>query len=355
MMPDNPTTIQASLKKALEERALPAELILRVLDSGYFLRTWGNPFNGTTWTTVSDMMYGTKQVSSSFPIDEFVQYVKGEFSFPKLPPFVVLQAKSIDDINAILADPRRAHYIKEGTFSYRGQPRGYMFKRKVPNPVRADAEGKEISITAGVYRQTSELYSFKTPPVERRSFRHLVRRLEPNNPDVWADSHHAYDIMRTEQHYATQTAGLDLSFEIETAIFFATHKMKWDERGRAYYRKVKHGEHNGVIYCFRFTNPTVTQTQYLIREFDLFRTYPPTRILRQTCALPLFGQDERNIAITDLNCIIQLDPDFEYETPLTQEYMFPNAQEDRFYEKLLELKDNFPEDLKSVVEYQWAR
>ncbi len=355
MMPNGLDATQATLKNALQEFALAPELIERVLDSGYFLRTSGNPFNGTTWTTVSDMMYGAKQFSSSFPIDEFVQYVKGEFTFPELPPFTVLSAKSIDEIRTILADSCRTHYIEDGTFSYRGQPRGYTFKRQIPNPVRANADGQEISVTAGVYRQTSELYSFKTPPIERRSFRRFLRHLEPNNPDAWVDSEHAYDIMRTEQHYATQTAGLDLSFEIETAIFFATHKMKWDKRGRAYYEKVKRGGHEGVIYCFRFTNPTVRQTQYLIREFDFFRTYPPERILRQTCALPLFGQDERNIAITDLNCIIHLDPDFEYETPLTPEYMFPNAKEDRFYDKLLQLKDEFPEYLEKVVEYQWAR
>jgi len=54
---------------------------------------------------VSDLMYGNKQFSSSFPIEEFVQYVKGEFTFPELPPFVILHVKSIDDIKAILADP----------------------------------------------------------------------------------------------------------------------------------------------------------------------------------------------------------------------------------------------------------
>ncbi len=355
MVNDGLETMQETLKRALEELALAPELIERVLDSGYFLRTWANPFSGTTWTTVSDMMYGNKQFSSSFPIEEFVQYVKGEFTFPELPPFVILHVKSIDDIKASLADPRRAHYIEDGAFSYRGQPRSYTFQRRIPNPVRAGAEGREISVTAGIYRQTSEVYSFRTPPIERRSFRHFLRHLEPNNPAAWAASHYAYDTMRTEQHYATQTAGLDLTFEIETAIFFATHKMKWDQYDRAYYEKVERGEHNGVIYCFRFTNPTVRQTQYLIREFDLFKTYPPERILRQTCALPLFLQEERNIAITDLNCIIQLDPNFEYEARLTPEYMFPNTQEDRFYGKLLQLKDKYPEDLKNVVEYRWAR
>jgi hypothetical protein len=36
--------------------------------------------------------------------------VKGEFRFPALPPFVVLAAKSMDDIRSILADLTRCAY-----------------------------------------------------------------------------------------------------------------------------------------------------------------------------------------------------------------------------------------------------
>ena len=35
--------------------------------------------------------------------------------------------------------------------------------------------------------------------------------------------------------------------------------------------------------------------------------------------------------------------------------MFPSASEDMFYAKLLELKAQFPEELGSVVEYEWAQ
>lgn len=160
--------------------------------------------------------------------------------------------------------------------------------------------------------------------------------------------------MRTEQHYATQTTGLDLTFDLPTALFFATQDFAWGEDGRAFYRPVPRGEHQGVIYLFRFGSPSVRKTEYLIRDFDFFRTHRPERILRQLCGLPLFGPDERNIAITDIDCIISLHPDFETDRCPSPEYMFPGVPEDPFYRKLLELKRDRPELLRNVVEYRWA-
>jgi len=78
------------LIKALEERALCRDIIERIIDSGYILRDWGD-LSGRTWTTVSDRTYGNKQFSSSFDVDDFVKYAKGEYLFPALPPFVTVE------------------------------------------------------------------------------------------------------------------------------------------------------------------------------------------------------------------------------------------------------------------------
>lgn len=68
--------------------------------------------------------------------------------------------------------------------------------------------------------------------------------------------------MRVEQHYDTQTAGLDISFDIETAIFFATYKFLFNSHGNAYHSKIKKGEHEGVIYGFRFRDPPVKKLNF---------------------------------------------------------------------------------------------
>lgn len=302
-------------------------------------------------------MHGNKQFSSSFEIKDFIKYIHGQHVFPASPAFQYYEAKSVADIQEILADTRRAHYIAEGSFTFRGQPEEYKYKRKIPSPVRADKDGYEISLLPGVYRQKGEFYSFAEEHREQRSFKRILQALEPNNPDVWFDQSFALDIMRTEQHYATQTAGLDLAFELDTAIFFATHKFRWNSAGQAHYESVPTGEHTGLIYCFRFRDPPVKRTQYLIKDFDLFKTFQPLRVLRQDCGLPLIGPHERNIALTDIDCIIRLHPDFLLPDSFrkTPEFMFPNTNEDKFYGRLLELKDQFPEELGSVVEYEWAQ
>ena len=46
------------LHDALKAADASSCLINEVIESGYYLRDWADPFSGTTWQTVSDMMYG---------------------------------------------------------------------------------------------------------------------------------------------------------------------------------------------------------------------------------------------------------------------------------------------------------
>nr|WP_279184676.1 hypothetical protein [Acetobacter syzygii] len=115
------------------------------------------------------------------------------------------------------------------------------------------------------------------------------------------------------------------------------------------------GNHQGVIYLFRFGSPSVRRTEFLINDFDYFRTNQPLRVIRQVCGLPCFGPYERNIAVTDVDTVIELDADFDDRSAYSPTYMFPNVMEDRFYGRLLAVKDRFPAALTDVVEYAWAR
>jgi hypothetical protein len=146
-----------------------------------------------------------------------------------------------------------------------------------------------------------------------------------------------------------------VAFDIETALFFATYRFINTSKQLADYEKIPTGQHSGVIYCFRFRDPPVKRTEYLIRKFDLFKTFPPARILKQNCGLPLIGPHERNIATTDIDCIIELDKAFDYDGRRTPEEMFPDVSRDRFYGRLLDIKDRHADLLSNVVEYKWAR
>jgi hypothetical protein len=336
------------LANALKDRGISEQKITDVIDSGYVLF----PVNGMN--CVLDQMYGLKGMSSCFELDKFCEYLEEDrnpFSQYDLSHCTYV-VKNMDDIQAILSDERRKHYIERGALSFRGQTQEYNFKRKIPSPVRANAKGEEISVFPGVFRQApSKFYSFSVPWEEKRTIEMYLHELEPNDPEIYIYASHTYDYMRVEQHYGTQTSGLDISFDIETAIFFATYHYNSDKNNVAHHTKIQRGQHQGVIYGFKFTNPPVNKSEFYVNGFDLFKTNTPERLLRQDCGLPLIGAHERNIATTDVDFVMYLHEDFDYEGLKSPEYMFPDESEDKFYAKLMELKKKHPEVLSNIVEY----
>lgn len=339
---------EEKLEMALKNKGIPDQKIADVIDSGYVLY----PNGGVN--VVLDKMYGLKGTSSCFNFDKFCQYLEGEINpFPQYNlSHCTYIVKNIDDIQSVLSDERRKRYIERGSLSFRGQTQEYNYWRKVPNPVRANSEGLELSIFPGAYRQDPDKpYSFSVPFEEKRTIKHFLHELEPNEPDIYVYAPYTYDYMRVEQHYGTQTAGLDISFDIETAIFFATYKYNSDKNNVATHTKVQRGQHKGVIYGFKFTSPPVNKSQFYINGFDLFKTNTPERLLRQDCGLPLVGPYERNIATTDIDFVMYLHEDFDYQGLKTPEYMFPDESEDKFYKKLMELKKKYPKALSNIVKY----
>ncbi|QWA09134.1 hypothetical protein GTU79_16870 [Sodalis ligni] len=93
-------------------------MINEVIDSGYTIRDIADPFSGKTWAMVSDKMFGSKQSSGLFDVDDFVEYIQGNNIFPNLSEFSEYSARNYDDIANILSDPRRQRYINEGKFHF---------------------------------------------------------------------------------------------------------------------------------------------------------------------------------------------------------------------------------------------
>ena len=341
--------MEEHLISELKDRNVNEELIKDIISSGFILRNFVDPFNGQSWKKVSDKLYGSKQFSSSFDIDDFINHAKGKGSIKRFGEFISYRVKNKEELNEILNDKRRKDLIERGYMSFRGQTSEYKLKRKISNPFRADKDGLELSILPGIFRQKSEYYKFDSNQVkEEFSILRFARELETSQYEMNIFSH---DIMRVEQHYANQTKGLDVTFDIESALFFATYKFRWNKDGTATHEKILLGNHTGVIYCFRFRDPPIKKSEYFISDFSFFKTNPPERILRQSCGLPLFSDYDQNIAICDIDCIIYLEPDFEYNCQYTPQYMFPSEQEDKFYSKLIELKNRFPKELNNVVRY----
>ncbi|MGK7033065.1 hypothetical protein N1Z48_00011410 [Klebsiella pneumoniae] len=84
----------------LRDKNIPEKLINDVIDSGYILRNFHDPFSGFQLWRVSDKMYGNKQHSSLFNIDDFVKYIQGDNVFEKLPSFTEITVKNYKDIES---------------------------------------------------------------------------------------------------------------------------------------------------------------------------------------------------------------------------------------------------------------
>lgn len=97
----------------------------------------------------------------------------------------------------------------------------------------------------------------------------------------------------------------------------------------------------------RLVSASVKRTEYLIREFDYFKTHQPLRILRQHCRLPLFDRFERTIAVTDFNAAFEPEPDFLVISPKQADYIFPSAKADGFWHGRLQLSG-----IRSSIERQ---
>jgi hypothetical protein len=105
----------------LRESGIDEPLVRNTAESGYYNAKVGRSPGGY-YDTVSDLMYGNKQHSSSFRFEAFVRYLKGENTFEPAPPFEAT-VQNMSDIEAVLADPRRQCCISEGSCSltFRGR------------------------------------------------------------------------------------------------------------------------------------------------------------------------------------------------------------------------------------------
>lgn len=154
-----------------------------------------------------------------------------------------------------------------------------------------------------------------------------------------------------EQHYGMPTMGLDLTFELSVAAFFATHQLVRTESRLADHIPVAEGEHQGVIYCFVFEDPPVVKSARLITKLELFDHCPPLRPLRQKCAFEFFHSENFNEAAVELDAMFFLKPDFDVARVPNKYELFPGPAEDSFYRALIESKRLHIDIFEPVVEY----
>jgi hypothetical protein len=379
---------QECLTARLVEHGIDKESIRAVIDSGYFYTEIQLDWSSKTIPGVKDSYYGNK-ASGLFSLEEFVAHLKG--SPLHKPPSDVPEycIRSLAHACKVLSSPRHVRYC-EG-MSFRGQPKDYMVRRPMPNPRLKDNLGAERVILPSWWRSSLnknpsvreyelERSVFVTPEFaeslvfeglpnwQEHAMQHKLSMADNYNDDEFPDETcreiwHRYnthfiegpvsnEIPLIEQHYGIPTIGLDVTFDLATALFFAAHRFHQPYDGLASFVPVDGKAHEGVVYCFVFSSPPVRRTSEQIARLRAFAHIPPLRPVRQQCALPAFHIDEISAACRDLDAILHLGQDFDPDGLPTMKSLFPGPDEDQFYRALLDQKQKVGGEWNQFIEYK---
>ncbi len=352
---------QIQLAKAARNIGLDEATVESLVNSGYILVSQ-NPLVGGDGIFVCDSFYGSKTPPGFFPLE---QLTSGRSVDAKIK-LRRIEVSSVHEIqNFLREDPSLRKFSADGRVTFRGQPREYRIKREYPNPFIADEEG-EISMLPSHWRRFRDDFRKRCEPEFWSIFSNAVgkvvlsgplrRALDAHTQNQEVEHHFSGEIKgqfaALEQHYGFPTVGLDVTFDLATAIFFSRHECVtvdglWDY--------VPVGTQVTYLYAFVFRDPAVIETRDLLETIDIFPAYPAVRVQRQRAALVGCGMYSVNIAVPDVAAIFELQPGFTMIGSPEKEWLFPPPESDPFFGALLEEKRTNPGLLHSVAEYFFHR
>lgn len=364
---DSCSTLQEKLKTVLTKEEIPEITINNILESGFYL------LDGI----VIDGYYGNR---SGIYLKQFIRYLKNEIDLTLSSSIPTYEINSINDAKKILEEPQYKKFIDD--LCFRGQTSHYVSKRPFPHPTYANKNGEEILLIPGIWRNyldTNNHVSNDRPYNPPASFLNLIKnRLIYHNFDqkrlrktinikdgryYYSDFEDDKEAMKRylleqdgnfsftliEQHYGVDTIGLDVTFDIKTALFFATHKFNLSG-SKASYSPIKNNN-TGLVYILRFSSPKLIKSRDKINKIDGWDHLYPSRPIKQECALPSFHSFTVNEAVPHIVGILKIGNEFDFSDSYNQSELFPNKDNDAFYKVLLDLKKEFPEELNKIFDY----
>ncbi|MEH7578719.1 hypothetical protein V7199_21735 [Priestia megaterium] len=376
---------QIDLEDRLKKEKIEETVIQKVLESGFYIFQ----------DYVQDGYYGSR---GAIPFNYFVNILKGtakNYKRRNIPTYII---NSFEEAKKVLEQPFYKNVIND--ICFRGQTNHVNSTRPFPHPFFANENGEEILLLPGFWRtylDDNKHVSNKRPMeaprgianeiISERMLYHgidvqklIERNLElyghhdvqdlEDFPDRESQEYYRrynlkFSMMKgfeqslIEQHYGFPTIGLDVSFDLKTALFFATNKfvIKKGKGEKANYIPINHS-HEGVIYLLRFSSPKIMKTRDQILATSIFEHIPPIRPLKQSCALPFFHSTMVNEAAAHIVGILKIGEDFNDPEAYTPSELFPSRKEDLFYNALLELKEElskeFPEELNKIIDYDFT-
>lgn len=168
-----------------------------------------------------------------------------------------------------------------------------------------------------------------------------------NQNEKWFKLYYSYEwdlmIMALAQHYGVPTHGLDITTDLNVAIWFALNKWySYQEEGREYcwYKTVEREEKNDICdYPVIYLVATDENLKHDLDQVE-FSGLQALRPERQKANLHYGGWGlHTNICGEDVVAAIHLGAKFKPEKLFATEYLFPDLESDSFYKQLLLLKE----------------
>lgn len=369
------------LQEKLRSVGMHDEIINDIVSSGYYMMNQSDEI-------IYDSFYGRRY---SISIQALKNYLQSNTQTFRPRGIQSIEVKSITDAkNQIDNFISKFNPRLSNRWAYRGENSIFTFKRRFPNPWISNSNGEERSLMPSHWRGFRNNYMKRVSARSRsifqtiyadeiiydgiKDFRNLHEKNynrygihtlsdledfpEPENQEYFKrwqahkiNPYNSPDIYYLEQHYGFSTPCLDITFDLATAMFFALNKYVETDKDQkiATYMPVDDISQS-VVYVFLFTSDIMTSND-IIRKFDVFSHLEPLRPLRQTCQQ--FGTNMFNINEPAAYIALQVrfSSDFDLEGLPTQKYLFPFADEDKFYAKLLEMKRKYPNDWGDITEY----
>lgn len=311
---------------------------------------------------VVDRFYGGAiaryDMKTRLPLKDFRRWFG---SIPNTLP--LLRTESLADLER-LVDSLRAQ--SRTPLIFRGQTAHYGLAREVANPSFVQKDLGEVSLLPSVWRRVlsgrpGALHQFRDLSMMEWSF--IIydlfdiqevweheKRLDlfpgsfttdelPDSPEfkLVRDFHAHRDAFLNDfgmgssavlltllQHYGLYSPVLDLTRDLEVALFFATQKFsKPGERAR--YDFVGTNDRRAIIYVLR-------QDKNETLEYErgkMLETLDPQRPKRQSCVVMPTNPYAMNLPGDFLVAAIQLDFDLAEQGRYTAEHLFPGEKDDR--------------------------
>lgn len=311
---------------------------------------------------VVDRYYGGRLLSCDFRsrirLDQF-----REEPVYKSHPARVYHASSIADLRDQIDKWQKASARR---LIFRGQPRSYPVNRIRPNPAYAVDEFGEISLIPTLWREmlrrgnigpenftnlsvlewSKILYSdFDLAEVERRQqdaidrgeWIYSAQDMEDSDDPVLHEFGKRrldvimgldYDLnVQTQtllQHYSLLSPLLDLTSDLDVALFFATHKFsKDDQSNRSTYEFISTHNRQSLLYILQENSHEMGTHEH----HRALETFKPQRPVNQSCVVALGGMDALNLPLEFLFGVIVLDFDDISRSKYAIETLFPVPNE----------------------------